>query len=176
MIRLVVVAAAFLLACGAAEAARPDLAVVNQAQFSSDTAKCFSPAVLKAQILLDRARFSPGLIDGHLGKSFTKAISAFQTANGFPSDGKLTQETWDKLLATSASPVLITFGLTRKDVRGPFTKRIPARLERMARLSRLGYHNAAEKLAERFHSSEPLLQRFNPGIGLRKDRHEVAGP
>jgi hypothetical protein len=41
-------------------------------------------------------------------------------------------------------------------------------LERMARLSRLGYHNAAEKLAERFHISEPLLQRLNPGIGLKK--------
>jgi lipoprotein-anchoring transpeptidase ErfK/SrfK len=168
MIRLLVVAAAFLLACGGAEAAKQDLADVNQAQFASDTPKGFSPVVLKAQILLDRARFSPGLIDGHLGESFTKAVSAFQTANGFPSDGKLTQETWDKLLATSASPVLITYELTRKDVRGPFTKRIPARLERMARLSRLGYHNAAEKLAERFHISEPLLQRLNPGIGLRK--------
>jgi len=168
MIRLLVVAAAFLLACGGAEAAKQDMADVNQAQFASDTPKGFSPVVLKAQILLDRARFSPGLIDGHLGESFTKAISAFQTANGFPSDGTLTQETWDKLLATSASPVLITYELTRKDVRGPFTKRIPARLERMARLSRLGYHNAAEKLAERFHISEPLLQKLNPGIGLRK--------
>ncbi|WP_185970223.1 MULTISPECIES: hypothetical protein [unclassified Mesorhizobium] len=39
MIRLLVVAAAFLLACGAAEAAKQDLAVVNQAQFSSDTAR-----------------------------------------------------------------------------------------------------------------------------------------
>jgi lipoprotein-anchoring transpeptidase ErfK/SrfK len=38
----------------------------------------------------------------------------------------------------------------------------------MARLSRLGYHNAAEKLAERFHISEPLSQRLNPGIGFRK--------
>ncbi|MER8555152.1 L,D-transpeptidase [Mesorhizobium sp. M1217] len=168
MIRLLVVAAAFLLACGGAEAAKLDLAAVNQAKFASYTPKGFNPAVLKAQILLDRARFSPGLIDGHLGESFTKAVSAFQTANGFQSDGQLTRETWDKLLATSASPVLIAYELTRKDVRGPFTKRIPARLERMARLSRLDYHNAAEKLAERFHISEPLLQRLNPGIGLRK--------
>ena len=167
MIRLVVVVAAFLLACGGAEAAKLDLAAVNQAQFASRTTKGFNPAVLKAQILLDRARFSPGLIDGQLGESFTKAVRAFQTANGFQSDGKLTQETWDKLLATSASPVLVTYELTRKDVRGPFTKRIPARLERMARLSRLGYHDAAEKLAERFHISEPLLRRLNPGIDLR---------
>ena len=38
----------------------------------------------------------------------------------------------------------------------------------MARLSRLGYHNAAEKLAERFHISEQLLRRLNPGIGFTK--------
>ena len=168
MIRMLVVAAAFLLACGGAEAAKLDLSAVNQTQFSSATPKGFSPVVLKAQVLLDRARFSPGLIDGRLGENFTKAVSAFQTANGLPSDGKLTQETWDKLLATSSSPVLIIYELTRKDVRGPFTKRIPAHLERMAHLSRLGYHNAIEQLAERFHVSEPLLRRLNRGISFTK--------
>jgi hypothetical protein len=58
MIRLLVVAAAFILACGGAEAAKKDLADINQTQFTSDTPKGFNPAVLKAQILLDRARFS----------------------------------------------------------------------------------------------------------------------
>lgn len=168
MIRLLVVAAAFLLACGGSEAAKLDLTAVNQAQYASDGPKGFSSAVLKAQILLDRARFSPGLIDGRLGENFASAVRAFQTANGFPADGKLTRETWDKLLATSSSPALVTYELTRKDLRGPFTKRIPARLERMARLSRLGYRDAAEKLAERFHISEQLFRRLNPSIGLRK--------
>ncbi|RJT27368.1 murein L,D-transpeptidase [Mesorhizobium waimense] len=169
MIRLVLfIAAALVLASAGTEAAKLDLATVNQAQFAAGEPKGFSPALLKAQILLDRARFSPGLIDGRVSENFTKAVRAFQAANGFPSDGKLTLETWDKLMATSGSPVLVTYELSRKDVRGPFTKRIPARLERMARLPRLGYHNAMEKLAERFHVSEQLLRRLNPGTRFKK--------
>ncbi|TIS93592.1 peptidoglycan-binding domain-containing protein, partial [Mesorhizobium sp.] len=88
-----------------------------------------------------------------LSENFAKAVGAFQAANGLHSDGKLTRETWSKLITTSANPVLVTYEVTRKDVRGPFTKRIPARMERMARLRRLGYRNAVEKLAERFHVS-----------------------
>ncbi|TPK83080.1 L,D-transpeptidase [Mesorhizobium sp. B2-4-17] len=169
MIRLLlVVFAAFALACSVARAAKLDMTTVNQAQFAAGEPKDVDPAVLKAQILLDRARFSPGLIDGRISENFVKAVGAFQTASGLPSDGKLTQETWDKLMATSTNPVLVTYEVTRKDVRGPFTKRIPSRMEKMARLPRLGYRNAVEKLAERFHISEQLLRRLNPGIGFRK--------
>lgn len=169
MIRLLfVVAAVLVLACGRTEAAKLDPTTVNQAQFAAGEPKGIDPTILKVQILLDRARFSPGLIDGRLSGNFAKAVSAFQTANGFRADGKLTRETWDKLVATSAGPVLVPYEVTPKDVRGPFTKRIPARMEKMAHLRRLGYHNAVEMLAERFHVSEQLLRGLNPGIGVRK--------
>ncbi|TIP87659.1 MAG: murein L,D-transpeptidase [Mesorhizobium sp.] len=169
MIRLLLVfAAALAFACGGAWGAKLDLTTVNQAQFAAGEPKDADPTVLKAQILLDRARFSPGLIDGRLSENFAKAIGAFQQANGLPSDGKLTAETWSKLMATSTEPVLVTYEVTRKDVRGPFTRRIPARLERMARLRRLGHRTAAEKLAERFHVSEQLLRMLNPGAGFRR--------
>ncbi|WP_214472811.1 L,D-transpeptidase [Mesorhizobium sp. dw_380] len=177
MIRLVLVAAAALvMACGATAAAKLDATTVNNAQFDDSEAKGVSASVLKAEILLDRARFSPGLIDGRGTENFTKAIRAFQAANGLPPDGKLTRETWDKLAATSSSPALETYELTRKDVHGPFTKRIPARMERMARLRRLGYHNAVEKMAERFHVSEQLLKRLNPGVGFRKAGRKLLVP
>ncbi|RWC31224.1 L,D-transpeptidase [Mesorhizobium sp.] len=169
MIRLLlVVAAALALACGATGAAKLDPNAVNRAQFAAGEPKGVDPTVLRAQILLDRARFSPGLIDGRLSENFAKAVGAYQTANGLQADGKLTQETWDKLVATSARPALVAYELTPKDVRGPFTKRIPARMEKMARLRRLGYHNAMERLAERFHVSEQLLRMLNPGTTFRK--------
>ncbi|RRH95999.1 L,D-transpeptidase [Mesorhizobium tamadayense] len=168
MVRLLlVVAVALALACGGAKAAI-DLDAVNQAQFTEGEPNDVSPMLLKAQILLDRARFSPGLINGRLSDNFAKAVAAFQAANGLPSDGKLTRETWDKLTASFAGPMLTNYEVTAKDVRGPFTRRIPARLERMAHLRRLGYRNARERLAERFHLSEQVLRMLNPKIGFRK--------
>ncbi|MBZ9849326.1 L,D-transpeptidase [Mesorhizobium sp. CA14] len=170
MIRLVVFVAvvALALACGGAHAARLEPNAVNQAQFSEGEPNGVSPMLLKAQVLLDRARFSPGLIDGRVSENFTKAVAAFQAANGLQSDGKLTRETWDKLAATFAGPVLTTYEVTAKDVRGPFTKRIPARMESMAHLKRLGYRNAREKLAERFHVSEQLVRMLNLRAGFSK--------
>ena len=177
MVRLLgVVAMALALACGGTLAAKLDLAAVNQAQFSEGEPKGVDPMLLRAQILLDRARFSPGLIDGRLSDNFSKAVAAFQAANGLPSDGKLTRETWDKLAATFAGPVLINYEVTAKDVRGPFTRRIPARMERMAHLTRLGYRNAREKLAERFHVSEQLLRLLNPKTGFRKANTTLVVP
>ncbi|RWC88245.1 MAG: murein L,D-transpeptidase [Mesorhizobium sp.] len=158
----------FAFAAGATEAAKLDAATVNNAQFGDAATKGVDATVLKAQILLDRARFSPGLIDGHQAENFTKAVRAFQAANALPADGKLNRETWDKLVATSqGGTVLVNYELTRKDVRGPFTKRIPASMERMAHLRRLGYRSSLERIAERFHISEQLLRRLNPGISFR---------
>ncbi|TGS11104.1 peptidoglycan-binding protein, partial [Mesorhizobium sp. M1C.F.Ca.ET.187.01.1.1] len=104
---------------------------------------------------------------GRQAENFAKAVRAFQAANALPADGELNRETWDKLVATSPGAVLANYELTRKDVRGPFTKRIPASMERMAHLRRLGYRSSLERIAERFHISEQLLRRLNPGIGFR---------
>src|SRR5688572_28593997 len=52
------------------------------------------PVVLRAQILLDRAAFSPGEIDGAYGPNLRAAIRGFQTARQLPVTGELGPETW----------------------------------------------------------------------------------
>ena len=47
-------------------------------------------------------------------------------------------------------------------MKGPFTPNVPTDYGEMAELERLGYRNAAEKLAERFHLDLDFLHQLNP--------------
>lgn len=136
---------------------------VNDAPFAEKQGKGVSPAMIKAQVLLDRARFSPGVIDGRAGGNAKNALAAFQNAQGLTGDGQLTKETWDKLTATSGDPVLIEYTISDDDVKGPFLKKIPAKMEDMKGLDRLAYTSPLEGLAEKFHMDEGLLKALNPG-------------
>ena len=147
-------------------AAGIDLQAVNEVDFSGKAAKpktVFDPVILKAQVLLDRARFSPGEIDGRPGDNLKKAIAAFETEQGLPADGNLDADMWSKLTATSDQPVLIEYTTTEDDVKGPFIKKLPSKLEEMQELDHLGYTGPREAIAEKFHMSEKLLQALNPG-------------
>jgi lipoprotein-anchoring transpeptidase ErfK/SrfK len=162
---------------GASHAATPalDAQAINNAQFSAPSgkgrARAPSPAtIMKEEILLDRADFSPGQIDGQAGSNDQKALAAFQQANGLKPTGHLDAETWSRLTATSNDPAMVEYEIQDADVKGPFNKSIPTSFEKKAELKNLNYTSPRDLLAEKFHIAPALLTRLNP-----KASFETAG-
>jgi lipoprotein-anchoring transpeptidase ErfK/SrfK len=144
-----------------------DAKAVNEAQLAAPSGKgrAAAPsaaALIKAEILLDRAGFSPGQIDGKSGTNDKKAVVAFQSANGLQPSGTLDPETWARLTATSGDPALVEYEIQPADIKGPFNATIPKTLEKKAELKTLNFTNPHELLAEKFHIDPELLTRLNP--------------
>jgi hypothetical protein len=113
-----------------------------------------------AQVLLDSAGFSPGVIDGRKGSSLTEAIRGFQEANGLDVNGKLDTPTRRALLQQNRQSTVYV-KLTGDDVGGPFVYPFPKKPEDQAKLNFLGYRNMLEKVAERYHTTPQTVVALN---------------
>ncbi|MGY8705165.1 L,D-transpeptidase family protein [Bradyrhizobium sp. 18BD] len=161
------IALALALAAAPAVAAEMNPDAINAAEPSKKTLSNEkpTPAGVRLQVLLDRAHFSPGEIDGRFGENAKKALRAYAEARQLPSTDALTEDLW-KALRADDRPVMATYTITEQDLAGPFLKKLPAKMEDMKDIPKLGYTSPREALAEKFHMSEQLLSALNPGRHL----------
>jgi lipoprotein-anchoring transpeptidase ErfK/SrfK len=149
------------------------LQAINGAVFTpqpdaADTAKTPSPTLIKAEVLLDRANFAPGVIDGRMGENVRNALIAYDKAHDLPAGGTLDQQTWTALNAGDHTPAMMSYTLTPQDVAGPWTPNVGENFVKMAKLPSLGYTSELQMLAARFHMDQGLLTALNPGVDLAK--------
>ena len=165
MARLFVAAAVVCLLSSPAVPANLDATAINNAEFSGKppAEDKMDAVVVKTQILLDRVLFSPGEIDGKLAENTQKALRAFADAKSLTFQKTITPELWTTLTQTGQDPVITQYTIAEGDMKGPFLKKLPAKMEAMKDLKALSYTSPREAIAEKFHMSEALLSALNPG-------------
>ena len=125
-------------------------------------------AMIRLQVLLDRSSFSPGVIDGLHGENVRQAIAAYREARGLGTGDAVDAALIQSLATADAQPVTTEYTLTQADVSGPFSP--PPAGEDLSVQAAQGtnFSTARERIAERFHMSEALLQALNPSVDFAR--------
>lgn len=119
--------------------------------------------LMQAQVVLDRIGFTPGVIDGKMGMSTVNAIKGFQEARGLQITGELDEPTLQALAEWKHIPATRVVTIPPDFANDQFVE-IPEEREDQARLDRMGYGSLAEKITERFHTTEEVLAELNPQL------------
>lgn len=122
--------------------------------------------LLRLQILLARAHFSPGEIDGLHGENTRLAIAEYRKVKKLGSGDAADADLVNALAAADNAPVTAEYRLSEADVAGPFSPPPGGDIAHQAHTG-ANYSTARERLAERFRLSEELLQALNPGVDFQ---------
>jgi len=123
--------------------------------------------VLRVQIFLDGENFGPGVVDGRRGEFTRKAVAAWNVAREAQD-----VDDWTVVTAAAGRAVPVLYAAYRIKP-GDFqfiTPGLPTKPEDQAKVKYLGYRTAAEFVAERYHTTEAVIARLNPGttaVGIK---------
>ncbi len=149
------------LSCFAATAILLGPHTMNAAERQRPVVGSAGISEVEMQVLLDRAGFSSGEIDGEPGKNARKALAAFREARGIPPGERSTKSLLLALGAGSIEPI-VPHTITAREAAGPFSVSIPQDMTEQSKLPGLYYTSLLEELSEEFHSAPALLKRLNP--------------
>lgn len=129
--------------------------------------------VIAVQVMLDRSRHSPGVIDGYMGGNTRRAIGYYRQANDLPSGQEIDGTLVKSLLDSQGGDIFRTYTITEEDVSRTWSD-IPSDFAELAKLDNLGYKSPQEMLAERFHMDQEFLRALNSDADFGKAGTELA--
>ena len=147
----------------------PPASAKRKATRAPTPSKANIEAAARLQVVLDRTNFSPGKIDGRYNDLTRKALALYRESRGEqpqttppkPSAKSNVAPDVTGLDLASVGPVFISYTVTDADLQG--IGPLPKEVAQQAKLKFLPYHDAADAIAEKFHSDIHFLEQLNPG-------------
>jgi lipoprotein-anchoring transpeptidase ErfK/SrfK len=122
-------------------------------------------APTRLQVFLDRANFAPGRIDGRYNDLTSKALGLYRQSLGeqpqlAPRHRNVAPDV-NGLDLASVEPVFVPYTITDADLQS--VGELPGEVAQQSKLKFLPYRDAADAVAEKFHSDIHFLEQLNRG-------------